>query len=440
MSALMQWPAIVKPWLFERHPFKVMWGGRGGVKSWTIARYLIMAAHGAHRPGTVYRRERILCAREIQASIRDSVHRLIRDQIELLGLSPWFYVSESTIRSRLTGSEFLFKGLRHNSQEVKSTEGITKTWVEEAQMVSKESWDYLLPTVFRTPEAELLVSFNPNDETDDTYQRFVVTPPPEAIVVKTGWQDNPWFPPELDMLRRHDQMQDPDAYEWIWEGMCKHISEAVIFRGKFTVNEDFETPDPSNGQAMPRFYHGSDFGFANNPTCLIRSYVTQNPYTREETEKHKALEKQRGLKIPLPRAEDLWIDAEAYGWHVDIDKTPQLYDTIPTSRTWPIKADAARPETISALRNAGFAISAAEKWQGSVEDGITYLRGFRMIHIHARCKYFAQEARLYKYKVDRITGDVLPVIVKAWDHGPDALRYGHDGLITRSGVSGWANL
>lgn len=144
---------------------------------------------------------------------------------------------------------------------------------------------------------------------------------------------------------------------------------------------------------------------------------------------------------PGPGSEELWIDMEAFGHGVDMDELPQLMDSIPTARKWPIKADCERPETISYLRKQGFNITEAKKWQGCVEDGITHLRGFKMIHIHERCKRIAQEARLYSYKVDRISGDILPIIIDKHNHGWDATRYALDGYIKRRGGLGvWERL
>ena len=137
----------------------------------------------------------------------------------------------------------------------------------------------------------------------------------------------------------------------------------------------------------------------------------------------------------------LFIDAEAFGHGIEIDETPQLFDSIPTSRSWPIKADAARPETISYMRRKGFNIEPAEKWPGSVEDGIAHLKGFKRIVIHERCKHMQEERRLYSYKVDKITNQVLPVIVDKWNHGFDAVRYSLDQYIQRRGGLGvWAQL
>jgi phage terminase large subunit len=167
---------------------------------------------------------RILCVREFQTSIGDSVHKLLVDQIWALGLQGQFEISDKSIRSH-AGAEFLFKGLRKSIQEIKSTEGIDICWVEEAQSVSKESWEILIPTI-RKEGSEIWISFNPGEELDPTFQLFVVKPPPGALVVKVNWSDNPWFPKTLDDERRYMRSVDLEAYEHIWGGHCKAITDA----------------------------------------------------------------------------------------------------------------------------------------------------------------------------------------------------------------------
>lgn len=205
--------------LFKPSRYKVLHGGRGGAKSWGIARALLIK--GASQP------IRVLCAREMQSSIRDSVHKLLSDQIKALGLEEFYEIQQSIIKGR-NGTEFGFEGLRHNISSIKSYEGANIAWVEEAQTVSKASWDVLIPTI-RKEGSEIWVSFNPELEEDETYQRFVLNPPPDSQVVKIGWQDNPWFPKVLmdekdDLYRR-----DMDAYLHVWEGNCKQMLEGAVY-------------------------------------------------------------------------------------------------------------------------------------------------------------------------------------------------------------------
>lgn len=373
--------------LFRPARYKVFYGGRGGAKSWEFARALLLKG--------VERKLRILCAREYQTSIADSVHKLLGEQIADLGLSRWYDVQKTRIVG-MNGTEFIFKGLRHNILEIKSTEGVDVAWIEEAQSVSNESWDVLIPTI-RQAGSEIWVSFNPIDADDPTYKRFVFDPPPNSIVQKVTWRDNPWFPDvlrdEMEYLRR----VDPEAYQHVWEGETRTVSDAVILRGKYRVAA-FQTPEDA------RFYFGADWGFSQDPTALVRCYIIDRT---------------------------LYIDHEAYGIGVDIDDLARrqgepgrsMFDEIEGSRRWTIWADCARPETISYVRQRGFDCRAAPKWKGSIEDGIAYLRSFEEIVIHERCRHTAEEFRMYRYKTDATTGDVLPVIDGKNDHVIDALRY-----------------
>lgn len=205
--------------LFSPARYKVGWGGRGGCKSWGFARALLTMS--ADRP------LRILCAREIQKSISDSVHTLLKDQITALGYSG-FYEPQETVINGSNGSEFLFAGLRHNIASLKSVEGVDIVWVEEAQTVSKASWDVLIPTI-RKAGSEIWVSFNPELETDDTYKRFILNPPPGAVVQKLTWRDNPWFPEVLEIERKHLLATDPESYQHVWEGACKSAITGAIY-------------------------------------------------------------------------------------------------------------------------------------------------------------------------------------------------------------------
>jgi phage terminase large subunit len=206
--------------LFKPKRYKVAYGGRGGAKSWAFARALLLEG----KKGQL----RILCARETQKSIGDSVHKLLSDQIVALGLQRFYTVLKATIIGA-NGTEFIFAGIRQNVGNVKSYEGCDRVWVEEAQTVSKNSWEVLIPTI-RKPGSEIWVSFNPELETDETYKRFVLNPPPDAAVVKVNWSDNYWFPDVLKREAEHLKAKDPDSYEHVYEGMCKQVVEGAIYR------------------------------------------------------------------------------------------------------------------------------------------------------------------------------------------------------------------
>lgn len=370
--------------------YKVFHGGRGSAKSWTVAAVLVWLASRVSL--------RVLCAREYQNSIADSVHKLLSDQIYKLGLQGQYVITLTSIKCPRTGSEFMFKGLHHNVNEIKSTEGVDVCWVEEAQRVSHESWQTLIPTI-RKPGSEIWVTFNPEDERDPTYKRFIANEAPGSLVTQVNYIHNPFFPEVLRAEMEYMKLVDYDAYLHVWEGKPKTRSKSQIFSGKYRI-EAFDTPDN-----VERFYYGADWGFAQDPTVLIRAFIV-------------------GRK--------LYIDYEAYGVGVEFDELPQLFDSVPGSRKWQIKGDNSRPETISAMNKRGFNVIAAQKWGGSVEDGIAHLRAFEEIVIHERCKHTAEEARLYSYKLDKQTEEVLPIIVDKHNHCWDAIRYALDGLIRKS--------
>ncbi len=381
-----------------------MYGGRGGGKSVEIARALVML--GATEKMT------ILCAREFQNSISDSVLALLEAAIHALGLNGFYNVKNNEIEGK-NGTRFAFKGLRNNINSIKSMFGIKLCWVEEAQTVSQESWDILGPTV-RENKSEVWASFNPHEATDPTYtlMKKHQEDPPEggAITRLINYTDNAFFPEVLRMEMAYCKRVDYEAYEHIWLGMPRAISNAIIFGGKYRV-EAF--PDDLYLQA-DRVFYGADFGFANDPSTLIRCFILNKC---------------------------LYIEYEAYGVGVEFEEMPQFYDSIPEARKWPIHGDNSRPETISYMARQGFNIDAATKWPGSVEDGIAYLRGFEWIIIHERCKHMADEARLYAYKTDRLTGEILPIVLDKHNHCWDAVRYSLDGYITSVGDLGvWAAL
>jgi phage terminase large subunit len=245
--------------LFDPHRYKVAYGGRGSGKSWSMARALLLQA--SNKP------LRILCAREIQRSIKQSVHTLLNDQIQALGLGPLYEVLETEIRSR-SGSSFSFTGLATNTVEsIKSFEGCDIVWVEEAQTVSKKSWDILIPTI-RKPNSEIWVSFNPNIDTDDTYTRFVVNPPENAKVVKINWQDNPWFPQVLEDERQHSLKTNPD-YANIWEGDCKAAVDGAIYSNEIREAQENNRITTVPYDPMMKVHVVMDLGWNDSMSVIL---------------------------------------------------------------------------------------------------------------------------------------------------------------------------
>ena len=227
--------------LFSPARYKVLYGGRGSAKSWSVARALLL--QGGMRP------LRILCTREIQNSIKDSVHKLLSDQILAMGLQGKYFVTHNEIRG-VNGTEFIFAGIRQQDiSKIKSVEGVDICWVEEAHTVTKESWEILIPTI-RKPGSEIWVTFNPDLESDDAYQRFVVSRQEGAVVVEMNYRDNPWFPPELDIERRQLLARDPDAYQNVWDGKTKNLAGDIFKREWFRFYQPEDLPNTLDGDCL----------------------------------------------------------------------------------------------------------------------------------------------------------------------------------------------
>ena len=355
-----------------------IYGGRGSGKSHDVAEYCLFRAYQA--------KIKVLCTRELQNSIADSVYSLLKNKITDMKLDFFFTVYKDRIVGN-NGSEFIFKGIHNNVSEIKSMENISIAWLEESQSLSRESIDVIVPTI-RAPGSILIFTFNPYKDNDPIYVEMK-NATEDDLVIKANYSDNPWFPEELRLEMERDKKNDYQKYLWVWEGECLGLSDAQIFRGKYVV-ENFETPKNAD------FHFGADWGFANDPTTLVRSFIVGN---------------------------DLYIDMCAGKVGCDLEDTPSLFNEVQGSSIYPIYADSARPETISFMRSKHYNVIAAEKWNGSVEDGIQYLRSFSCIHIHERCKAVAEEFDLYQYKVDRQTGEVLRVPVDKFNHYIDAIRY-----------------
>lgn len=375
--------------LTEKHRYKVAYGGRGSSKSFSMILASIARA--------LQQKTRILCVRQFQNSIADSVYKLICDNIYRLKLDKFFTITQNSIRGT-NGSEYIFKGIHNNVQEIKSLEGVDLCLVEEAQNIPDESWEVLIPTI-RKEGSEFWICFNPQREDDATYRRFVKNPPDDCKTVLINYVDNPWFPEVLRKEMEYCKRVDYPKYEHIWLGKTVMETEAQIFKGKFEML-DFEA------EPYTEFYYGADWGFANDPTAVTRCFIENNC---------------------------LYIDYEAGGVGVEMEELPQLFDKVPDIRNWKIRADAARPETISYMARHGFNCVAAEKWKGSIEDGIEYIRSFEKIYIHPRCKHVYEEFKYYAYKKDRVSGDILPIVVDAWNHYIDSLRYALQPYIKNRG-------
>ena len=371
--------------------YRGAYGGRGSAKSMSFA--LMAAVWGYAEP------IRILATRELQVSIKESFHAELKSAI---ALHPWleahYDVGVDYLRGK-NGTEFIFKGLRHNSAGIKSLAKIDLTIVEEAEDVPEDSWLALEATVFRQPKSEMWTIWNPRKRGSPVDKRFRQSPPERSKIVEMNWQDNPFFPPTLNELRKREQTRlDPATYAHIWEGAYLENSNAQILADRVTVDE-FE---PSEDWGNP--YYGLDFGFAQDPTAATKLWVYD---------------------------ETLYIEQEAGKIGLEIDDTANyLKAKMAGIEKHVIRADSARPESISYLKRNGLPkIEAVKKWAGSVEDGIAHLRSYKRIIIHPRCQETIKESRLYSYAVDRLTGDIQPKIVDANNHYIDSIRYAIQPLI-----------
>lgn len=338
---------------------------------------------------------RAACVREIQKSLKNSAKLLVEDKIRTLGLQGHFEILDAEIRTP-GGGVIIFQGMQnHTADSVKSLEGFDIAWCEEAQSLSQRSLDLLRPTL-RKAGSELWFGWNPSQPDDPVEFLRGEHPPTNAVVVEANWDDNPFLPDELRQEQEDDKRRDPDKWEHIWNGGYQLNSEARVFRN-WRV-EEFEAAK----DAVHRF--GADWGFAIDPTVLVRCHVD---------------------------GRTLYVDYEVSEVGCEIDKTPDLFDKIEGSRKWLIRADSARPETVSYMKRQGFKIVPAIKGQGSIEDGVEFLRSFDIV-VHPRCKTVISELTRYAYKTDDHTGEILPVLEDKNNHTIDALRYALEEL-RRSG-------
>lgn len=342
----------------------------------------------------------VVCIREVQKSLKYSAKRLVEKKIRTLGVAHLFTVLETEIRRTDGSGVMIFQGMQdHTAESIKSLEDFGIAWVEEAQSLSKRSLDLLVPTI-RAAGSELWFSWNPDQPTDAVEQLLVQEPPDDAVVVHVTYRDNPFCPAESQADARRLLRKDPDGYAHVWLGEYNTRSAAQVLAGMWRVDA-FEPEPWWDGP-----YQGADFGFAQDPSTLVRCWVA---------------------------GRRLMVERESWKVGLEIDDTATRWqEDVPGAARYVTRADSARPETISYLKRHGFPlIVPVAKWPGSVEDGIAHLRSYDEIVIHERCVRTQEEARLYRYKVDARSGDVLPVIVDAHNHLIDPIRYALAPLIRR---------
>lgn len=376
--------AVFEP-LLKPARYKGAHGGRGSAKSNFFADQWLEE--------NIASKLDFVCARETLKSLEFSVKKLLESKIATYNAGAYFEVQDRRIKSA-HGGVTIFEGLQnHTSESIKSLDGFDRAWFEEAQNASDKSLTLLRPTI-RKPGSELWFSWNPDLSTDpiDVLLRGP-TLPPGAVVVEANYMDNPWLPEELRLEMEYDKRRDPDKYAHVWLGKYRRNSELRVFRN-WRV-EEFDTP----ADAVFRF--GADWGFAIDPTTLVRCYII---------------------------GRTLYVDHEAYMVGCEIMDTPDLFMTVPEAEKWPIVADSARPETISHMRKNGFPkIMGAVKGPKSLEEGVEWLKTYDIV-VHPRCVHTIDELTLYSYKTDPLTGKVLPILEDKKNHVIDALRYACEGV------------
>ncbi|HAF38276.1 MAG TPA: PBSX family phage terminase large subunit [Gammaproteobacteria bacterium] len=370
---------------------RVFRGGRGSAKTKALAKMAVIYGYKFAEAG---REGIILASREHLNSLDESSLEEIKGAIRS---EPWldayYEIGEKYVRTKNRRVSFAFAGLRHNLDGIKSKARILLNWTDEAESVSETAWRKLIPTIRGGDDLENWISYNPESPDSATHRRFIVNNPPRCIVTDINWRDNPWWTESgLEEERLYDQKYNPDTYDHVWEGAFLTMTEAQVFAGKHRV-EEFEPLADWQGP-----YQGIDFGFRPDPLAALQCWIHDD---------------------------QVWIRREAYSAKIEIDATAGfITDRIPRFAEYAARADSAEPKTISYLSRNGLPrIEPVKKWPNSVEEGVRFLRGFKCIVIHPDCPNTARDFRLYSHKIDRNTGDILPDLLDANNHAPDALRY-----------------
>ena len=380
--------------LFDKARYKVYYGGRGAGKSHSAAKALLILGAKSQI--------RVLCAREYQTSIKDSVHKLLCDQIELMNLHGFYEITQSAIRGK-NGTEFAFVGLKNNVANVKSYEGVDYCWVEEAQTVSRHSWNTLIPTI-RKEGSEIWITFNPELETDETYQRFVVRPPEQAVVQKINWSDNPWFPEVLALEKDSLKSRDPSAYQTVWEGLCRLTVDGAIFANEMQVAELDDRITKVNYDPTKPVHAIFDLGWADSTAIWFLQFVgMETRLIRYHEDSQKTISHYLALM-------------QTYGY---------MYDTLWLPHDAQNKTLASNGKSIEEIvRAAGYKTRIIERTP--VADSINAARTiFRNCWFdRENCYDGLQCLRHYRYDVDPETGQFSrQPLHDQYSHGADAFRY-----------------
>lgn len=364
-------------------------GGRGSGKSHFLAE-LLVEEHVANPD------QQSVCIREIQKSLKFSAKKLIESKIRALGVSHLFDITLTEIRRIGAEGLIIFQGMQdHTADSIKSLEGFDRAWVEEAQSLSHRSLELLRPTI-RNPGSQIWFSWNPDQRTDAVDQFMCseeAANDPNFCVIHVNLFDNPFRPQVLVDEMERDRAAALDTFGHVWLGEYRDRTDAQIFAGKYRIGALEWSPEWSGP------YHGLDWGFSQDPTAAVRCWITQDNV--------------------------LYVDAECGKVGLEIDDTPMYLKTgIPGIADFEVIADSARPESISYVRRKGIPrCVGAVKGKGSVEDGIDHVKSFSQIVVHPDCVETAEELRLYSYKIDKKSGQVMRDIVDKFNHYIDSLRY-----------------
>ena len=388
--------------LFKPARYKVARGGRGSGKSWSFARAILLRC--------AERQTRVLCTREIQKSIQQSVHQLLCDQIEGLGLSALFEVLQTEIRGP-HGSCIYFSGLSDvTATALKSFEGVDVCWCEEAQAISAKSWKTLTPTI-RKEGSEIWVTYNPELETDPTHEMFVTSPPPDCISVLMNYSDNPYFPAVLEGERAHaESTMKAEDYAHTWLGQCKPAVEGAIYF-------DAMSQTVASGRIREVLHDASlkthvivDLGWNDATTIILAQKVAS-----ELRIIHYIEGNQRTLADYSAELRNLRLDDQAINWG-DVWLPHDGFHT----RHQTGKDDA------SVMRGLGWSVTPKDRLtMTSINNGINRAREiFPRVYFHTtRAARLIECLKRYRWNVSQKTGEAAAPLHDEYSHGADSFRY-----------------
>lgn len=379
--------------LFQPMRYKVARGGRGSAKSWSFARALLQQG--------VAKSLRILCTREVQKSIKDSVHKLLCDQIQKMGYGSHYEILDTEIRGK-NGTLFIFAGLaQHTVESIKSYEGVDICWVEEGQVVTKRSWDILCPTI-RKEGSEIWISYNPELETDETHQRFTINPPDDCISVLVNYHDNPWFPDVLEKERLRCLKTDPQGYDNIWEGKCKPAVVGAIYYDEVAKCEEEKRICNLPVDPMLKTHVIVDLGWndAMAISCVqrLRSEIRVVDYIEDD---HRTLDSYSAE-----------LKDKKYNWGKMFLPHDGKHKNLQTGKS-----------AGEILEKLGWAVEYTDNI--SIEDGIklTRMAFGQMYFDKARTARLVECAKRYRRNINQSTNEATGPLHDEYSHGADNLRY-----------------